>query len=177
MLEEVINMETQPKQTDTRNSGAFVGAALLIVIGVGALVANLGGGRTGEDAIPLAIGVAFMVAYALTRRYGYLVAGGILSGIGSGILTASLLGVTDSGPYAVIGGGLGFLLIYGLDLLSSGPRAHWWPVIPGSLMILIGGGLATDNEGFIRQVGIWSPLLLVALGVWILVTRGRMVPR
>lgn len=168
-------MQPQVNPKDNRNSGALVGAVLLIVIGAGALVANLGGGKAGENAIPLAIGVAFMVAYALTRRYGYLVPGGILSGIGAGILAAFLVGATDSGPYAVIGGGLGFVLIYAIDLLASGQRAHWWPVIPGGVMLLVGGGLATNNEGLISRVGTWSPLLLVALGVWILVARGRLV--
>ena len=48
----------------SRNSGAYVGATLLIVIGLCALVANLWGSKYVYESIPLAIGVAFLVAYA-----------------------------------------------------------------------------------------------------------------
>jgi hypothetical protein len=164
-------MEISPKQT--RNSGAYVGATLLILIGLFALMANLGGPRIGEEAVPLGVGIAFMVAYALTRRYGFLVPGGILTGVGGGIWIASLVGASDNGPYAVIGGGLGFLLIYALDILLSGRAARWWPVVPGVVMLVVGSGMATGDQELVRQIGIWSPLLLIALGIWILVARGR----
>ena len=126
----------------TRNSGDYIGATLLIVIGICALVANLWGKKYVEESIPLAIGVAFLVAYGLTRRYGYLVPGGILSGVGAGVLTSSLLNASDGGPYTVIGGGLGFLLIFCVDTLVSRGTMRWWPVIPGGLMVLtsLGGG-------------------------------------
>jgi hypothetical protein len=168
-------MDTSPKQT--RNSGTYVGAAILILVGLFALMANLGGPRIGEEAIPLAIGIAFMVAYAFTRRYGYLVPGGILTGVGGGILVASLLGLSDNGPLAVIGGGLGFLLIYAVDVARSGLAARWWPIVPGALMVLIGAGTAAQNQGWVQQVGTWSPLLLIVLGIWIIVARGRQPSR
>jgi len=50
---------------------------------------------------------------------------------------------------------------------------RWWPVIPGGLMVLIGAGSAGENQGFVRQLEIWSPLLLVAVGVLILIARRR----
>jgi hypothetical protein len=164
-------LDTTPRHT--RNSGAYVGAALLILIGLFALMANLGGPRIGEEAIPFAIGIAFMVAYAITLRYGYLVPGGILTGVGGGIWIASLLGVSDQGPYAVIGGGLGFLSIYVLDVARSGLAARWWPIVPGALMVLIGAGTAAQNQGWAQQVGTWAPVLLIALGLWIIIARGR----
>ncbi len=164
-------MDISPRRI--RNSGAYVGATLLILIGLFALIANLGGPRIGDEAVPLAIGAAFLVAYALTRRYGYLVLGGILTGVGGGIWIASLLGVSDKGPYAAIGGGLGFLLIYVLDVARSGLAARWWPIVPGALMVLIGAGTAAENQAWAQQVGTWSPLLLIALGLWIIIARGR----
>lgn len=164
-------MDIAPRHT--HNSGAYVGAAFLIVIGLFALIANLGGPRIGEEAVPLVIGIAFMVAYGMTSRYGFLVPGGILTGVGGGIWLASLLGATDNGPYAVIGGGLGFLLIYALDILRSGRSARWWPVVPGVLMVLVGSGMAAGNQELVRQIGTWSPVLLIALGLWILFARSR----
>jgi hypothetical protein len=161
----------------TRNSGAYVGATLLIVIGLCALVANLWGSKYVYESVPFAIGVAFLVAYALTRQYGYLVPGGILSGVGAGLLTSSLLNASDGGPYTVIGGGIGFLLIFCVDMLVSRITMRWWPVIPGGLMVLIGTGMAGENQDLIRQFEIWSPLLLIALGVVILVARIRQPSR
>jgi hypothetical protein len=164
-------MDTNPRRTS--NSGTFVGAALLILVGLLALMANLGGPRLGEEVIPFAIGIAFMVGYAFTRRYGYLVPGGILTGVGGGIWIASLLGLSDKGPLTVVGGGLGFLLIYALDVARSGLAARWWPIVPGALMVLIGAATATQNQGWVQQIGTWSPVLLIVLGIWIIVARGR----
>jgi uncharacterized membrane protein len=164
-------MEIRPKQA--RSSSSYVAAVLLIVIGLGVLVNNLGGGRFGGSFVPLAVGVAFLVANAVARKYGYLVPGGILTGVGAGMLTASLLNVSDQGALAAIGGGIGFLLIYAIDLIVSGAAARWWPVIPGSLMVVAGASVAGDNQEAIRRLGQWSPLLLIALGIWILVARSR----
>jgi hypothetical protein len=98
---------------------------------------------------------------------------GILTGLGSGILAAWLVGVSDSGIYVVLAGGLGFLLIYAVDVLVTRVTARWWPVVPGAATLLISGGMATQNEGLIRDVGLWSPLVLIVIGVWILVARSR----
>ena len=162
---------TNPNQT--RRSRSYVGPVVLIVIGLGALASNFAGERFAEAFVPLAIGAAFLVAYAATRRYGYLVPAGILGGIGSGILAASLVSVTDTGPYAAIGGGIGFLFIYVVDLAVTGAASRWWPVIPGALMVLSGASLASGNQELIRQLGLWSPVLLIVLGLVILLTRVR----
>jgi hypothetical protein len=165
-------MQISPRQT-SHPSGAYVGGAVLIVIGLLALVSNLSGINDIGEAIPLGIGLAFIAAYAMTRHYGFLVPGGILTGIGSGILAAFVVGVTDNGTYVVLGGGLGFLLIYAVDLLVTQVTLRWWPVIPGAAMLVIAGGMATQNQGLIRDMGLWSPLVLVVIGVWILVARSR----
>lgn len=161
----------------SRNSGAYVGATLLIVIGLCALVANLWGSKYAAESIPLAIGVAFLGAYALTRQYGFLVPGGILFGVGAGLLASLLIKGTDGGPYVVIGGGIGFLLIFCVDMLMSRTTKRWWPVIPGGLMVLVGAGTAGETQGLIRQFETWSPLLLITLGVLILVARLRQPSR
>lgn len=156
-----------------QNSGAYVGAALLIVIGGAALIANLGGSTLVYETIPLALGVAFFVAYFATRQYGFLVPAGILSGVGAGLLVANLANVSDAGPFATIGGGLGFILIFAMDVLVSRTAARWWPVVPGALMVVVGTTSAADDQLIIRQLQVWSPVLLIAIGVLILVSRMR----
>jgi hypothetical protein len=166
-------VQTTPRQTP-RASGGYVGAAILIVIGLVALVANLTGMNIGGESVVLVIGLAFIVAYVMTRHYGFMVPGGIMTGLGGGMLAASLAGAIDNGTYVVLGLGLGFMAIYAADLLVTQARARWWPVIPGGALLLVAGGLATQNEGLIKQIGAWSPLVLVAIGVWwLLAARNR----
>jgi hypothetical protein len=155
------------------NSGAYVGAAILIVIGVCALVGNLAGSKLGGDSIPLAMGIAFMAGYVATRRYGYLVPACILAGLGAGILVADMTGTANNSAYVVIGGGFGFLLIYGLDVLAHGNASRWWPLVPGGLMLVTGSATAADNVWLIGQLAAWSPVLLIALGLLLLVTQLR----
>lgn len=154
------------------NSGAYVGAALLIVIGLIGLVANIGGSQYVAELIPLAIGFTFMVAYAMTRNYGFLVPGAIVSGVGLGVLTSSLAGASDLGPFAVLGLGLGFVLIFVVDMLVTRASQRWWPLIPGGVMLLIGTGMASQSDGLLR-VDIWAPALLIGLGLLLLIVRMR----
>jgi hypothetical protein len=168
---EVNDMEIQTRQS--RATGSYVGAIILIVIGVAALVANLGGSKYVEESVLLVLGAAFLVAYAFQRRYGYLVPGGIMTGFGAGVLASSLAGATDGGPYAVIGGGLGFLLIFAVDLLVARVSTRWWPVIPGGVLVLAGTAMSAGNDQYVHQLQVWSPVLLIALGLAILLARLR----
>ncbi len=159
---------TQPN----RNSGALVGASILIVSGVIALIANLGGSEYVYRSIPLAIGAAFLVAYALTRQYGFLVPGGILSGIGAGTLMAAFNGGPDEGLYVVLALGLGFLLVFAVDMLVTRTMARWWPLIPGGVMLVV-GVTAGESAGSLWYAHIWLPVLLIAFGVLLLIARMR----
>ena len=40
-------------------------------------------------------------------------------------------------------------------------------------MVLAGAGMVSGNQELIRQLGDWSPVLLIALGVAILIVRFR----
>ncbi len=121
----------------------------------------------------LGLRVVFLFAYAMTRSYGFLVPGGILTGVGAGILAASLAGASDNQIYVGVAGGLGFLSIYALDVLVSKVTRRWWPVIPGAVMLVMSGGLASQQVGLIRDVGLWSPVVLIVIGIGILVSRSR----
>ena len=166
------------KQKDPRNSGAYVGAVLLIVIGLAALVANLGGDKYVYQSIPLAMGIAFFVAYALTRQYGFLVPAGILSGIGAGLLASSVFSATDQqvAPYVVDGLGLGFLSIFAIDVLVTRTAARWWPLVPGGVMVVIGSSASLSRQQVTDQIGIWIAVFLIVLGVAMLFTRTRRGP-
>ncbi len=121
------------------------------------------------QAIPLLIGGLLLAAYFYRRAYGLLVSGCILLGmsIGSMAEETSLRYVDASS----IGLGLGFLAIYIIQKAYRG-RSHWWPLIPGFL--LIADGLASAIEGLEDWLSVGWPLLLVLIGI--LLITGRLGP-
>src|SRR5690348_2998147 len=81
---------TQPVRSDGRDQVVF--AIALIGIGAIGLIsqvwrpnADLGGW------VVLVIGLAFLAGFGYTRRYGYVVPGGIMTGLGAGILASQLI--------------------------------------------------------------------------------------
>jgi len=104
----------------------------------------------GRYAVAL-IGAAFLAAYAIWRVYGLLIPGGILLGLGAG-----------------------FASMYVIDALVRGPRdARWWPLVPGASLAAIGAGVAAERMPELADLLRLWPLLLVALGAWLLVARTR----
>ncbi|MFQ5594795.1 MAG: hypothetical protein ACE5HA_11675 [Anaerolineae bacterium] len=161
-------------QESERLRGRISTGAVLIVIGLVLLIAQ----RTDLRAWALLfLGIGFLGMFFWSRHYGWLVPGGILTGLGTGIVMASALqNVPDNYEAALflVSFGLGFILIWVLDILFT-RVSNWWPLIPGGIMVLIGlavgvGGVALDILEF---VGNWWPLILVIIGAWILFTIWR----
>lgn len=149
--------------------GGWLPGVILIVVGATLFAVQLF--RLDADVIVLVIGLVFAVAYAGTRRYGLLIPAGILAGLGIGILLDDF-GVTR-GP-VVLGLGLGFLAIYGVDLLSTRLRTpgRWWPLVPGATLLIVAGASGVFGEEGARAIKQGWPFLLIAAGAWLLL-RGR----
>jgi hypothetical protein len=144
--------------------------SLLIGFGVFLLIVYWTG--IGGEAVPLVIGISFLAAYAVTRTYGLLVPGGILTGLGTGIV----LGV-GGGPETspVLGLGLGFVAIYVISLLARDPVQHWWPLIPGGILTVIGLSTMPATRNLVTFV---VPAVLILAGAAVVVGFGRpQVPR
>lgn len=160
------------RMVETRRERLIWGAGLLLF---GAL--TLLGMLTGWDAFGLAIMPAlatlFLVVGIVLRLPGFFIPSGILFGVGAGTILASVLEGQLSGQ--TIGGivvgsiGLGFLLIMGLQALFT-PPTHWWPLIPGGIMVSIGMALVIGGAalGFLELLGYLWPVALIALGAWLL---------
>jgi hypothetical protein len=137
---------------------------ILIVLGVVFLLAEQG--RVGTQSVVTAIGVAFLVAFFYTRNYAFLVPGGILTGLGFGIIYQSQ---ADRGWAVLLGLGLGFVSIYVLDVLTGGRRGgQWWPLIPGGILAFFG---LAEASGIMGTIGRWWPVLLIAIGIYLLFRR------
>ena len=160
--------------TERRNT--VVGGTLLVAIGVLVLLAqNIKVESLGLLFLP-ALGGLFLVAGIVGRQVGFIIPGGILTGIGLGTIFTQnpQLAVNDSvqGGVFFIGFALGWLLIAVLSKLFTS-ETQWWALIPGAIMALIGGGLMLGGAALniLEFAGRWWPLILVALGLIIIVRR------
>lgn len=155
---------------------AVIGGTLLVAIGLLVLlVQNIKTESLGLLFLP-ALGGLFLVAGILGRQVGFIIPGGILTGIGMGVVLTQnpALAVTDTAQGGVffLGFALGWFLITVLSrVFTRDPQ--WWALIPGTIMALIGGALMLGGTALnvLEFAGRWWPLILVALGLVIIVRR------
>ena len=145
----------------SQRSRIFAGV-LLIVLGLG-LYGLQYLEPLGQSATLLVLGGVFIAAYLYTRSYGLLIPGGILLGLGIGSYGERHFYIW--GEFSKIGLGIGFILIYLIALLYE-RKSHWWPLIPGTILILL--GLNRWNRVWTYLFSDGWPLILVIVGVLIL---------
>jgi hypothetical protein len=152
--------------------GSNILPLVLIVLGVLLFTGQFSGLNTAAvfgSAIVLVIGLVFLyVYYAQGRNFGFLVPGAIMTGLGAGIVTTTIMGF--SGGWVPLGLGLGFCAIWFLH------REHWWALIPGGIISLAGlSTLANSGEwggNLFHGGSIWT-LVLIGVGVWLLASRNN----
>ena len=116
----------------------------------------------GHETVFFVVGAVFLGAYLYGKNYGLLIPGCILLGLGLG----KTLGNADVVERPMmIGLGIGFLAIYVIALLYE-RRSHWWPLIPGGVMLV---NAFSSLQGLIEFLFENWPLVLVAIGIFILV--------
>ena len=140
----------------------FTAGVVLVLFGLGFyLVQRLD--AIGNEMVMLIIGAAFLVAYFYQKAYGLLIPAGILLGLGFGNMLQGHYWWANDGTQ--LGLGVGFLSIYLIAKLYE-RDTHWWPLIPGVILILI--GLPRTARIFRYLFDNW-PLILVAIGLLILI--------
>lgn len=136
---------------------------MLIVLGLGLYGMQFVEGA-GESVVLCLLGGLFVAGYLFTRGYALLVVGAIVFGLGIGSFGERELWFY--GEFSKIGLGVGFVLIYVIQLLYE-RRSHWWPLIPGGVMLLLGFNAWRNFRLFLFSEGGW-PLILVIVGGLIL---------
>lgn len=145
-----------PLKDETRRRRA---GALLVVLGLALFILQYVEGAA-EAILFFGIAAVFLFFYFRQQRYGFLVPGCILAGIGLGMIFDNA-GLKVADPSA-LGLGIGFLLIYGIDRILRGSTS-WWPLVPGGIMVF--GALRSGETWVNRTLVEGWPLLLVIIGV------------
>lgn len=162
-----IPTTASPATTPSRSRTQLSAAVTLIAIGAGTLAVRAAGPGAGSLLV-LVLGLAFMTAHVVTRQYGLLVPGGILTGLGAGIVVSQQVAATDemTAGVVVLGLGLGFLSIWAVGSLLRVADNHWWPLVPGGILAVVGGALLVGGQA-VQLLDLW-PLVLVGLGLVVL---------
>lgn len=147
-----------------RRREPLVGGVILIIIGAVLLAVQYvpDFGRF----IPLIVGLGLLGLFAVRRDYGLLVAGGVVTGVGTGIWLASTISGTMAGAAFMLSLGSGFLLIFVVSYLLNLAERHWWPLIPGLILTGIGGAIAIGGVA-LDLVNLW-PVALIIIGLLLL---------
>ena len=146
----------------------WVAGVMLLLVG-GLLLGN----RLFPDLVPmvpLLVGLALLAFFLLARSMGALVAGGVTTGVGVGVLVATR-GNPDFGAAGfLISLAGGFYLVWILGLLFEVPSVRWWPVVPGSLLLAAGAVVYAARLGEpLKNVAVdWWPVLPIAMGAYLL---------
>jgi hypothetical protein len=134
---------------------------MLILLGL-ALYSLRQFGGVGRSIVLIGCGAVFVAGYLYTRAYMLLVTGCIVFGLGFGNLGKAK--AYFLGDFTFVGLGIGFILIWLIALLYQ-RRSHWWPLVPGVILILLGFETWGRVWRYLFSDG-W-PLILVIVGALI----------
>ncbi len=159
----------------TEKRSQLVWGVVLVSVGLWMLVSNFTGWELGA-ALPLVLGLFFLAWGSVSRKVGFLIPGGILTGIGMG---AVLLEGPFNGLEGEAAGGLfllAFALGWALITLTSAlfvRKIAWWPLISGGIMAFIGGALLIGDPmtTVLEYAGQGWPIVLIAIGLYLILWR------
>ena len=142
---------------------------VLIALGGALLVANVAPEALHGAVLLLGLGAAFLLARLATSTYGLAVPACLLLALGAFAALDASRQLQARGGWFFLCLGLGFLAIYPL----GGRRHALWPLAPAALLLVVaalffGVSVAAALARWAWLVNGW-PLLLVALGVWLMV--------
>jgi hypothetical protein len=147
---------------DSRRPGLPWIAIFLVVFGVLLLIQQAyPEARTAGSAFVLAVGLAFLIKWAIDRGTGSLYAGAIITALAApGVLNAAGIDVDGLGTFCF---GIAFLFIAAVRAFSGG---GWgWQLWFGGLLALLGGvNMTSPAVG-----GLILPVLIIGLGAALLI--------
>jgi hypothetical protein len=154
--------------TTNTSDRSWIGGVILIVIGLVLLAEQLF--ELSGWMVLGALSALFLALSIGTRKWGYVVPGMILGGLAIG-LGFEEAGYGANGAAVVLGLSAGFIAIYVVNAFTDRP-AHWWPLIPGGILAVVGGSMVVGPETA-ETVGRLWPIALIVAGLLALLGRRR----
>jgi hypothetical protein len=168
-----LNVENS-KPVAKKNS--LAAGIILVAIGLGLLLFQIVGEAT---YFPLVLGGIFLVAGVATRKPGFIIPGGIISGVGLGAIATMNswfypTNSVESGGVFLLFFSIGWFAITLLTALFTAEK-HTWALVPGTIMAGIGGLVLMGERGtkILETLGTYWPAILVIIGAAILIKAWR----
>jgi hypothetical protein len=160
------------KRTNNRGNNRTAAGIVLILFGAATLLQrwfNIG------SFIVLLLGLFMLVWGSISRRTGWIIPGGILTGIGLGILAMEgpwQFPTVDQNAIFLLCFAFGWFLIPILTAIFT--CTQLWALIPGGIMALIGSGILVLNGAIPwDDLNLVYAVILIAVGLFLLVYKGR----
>ena len=142
--------------TQNQRQQAIAGVAL-VVLGLALYYLE----DLGNSLVFFLVGGGFLVFYFYRKEFGLLIPGCIILGLGVGSAGHALFDDFN----AALGLGIGFLAITVIALIYE-RRFVWWPLIPGSVLVLLN---LPRGKQLIRVIRDHWQLGLVGVGILVLI--------
>jgi hypothetical protein len=161
----------QHQHTIQRHDAPWIGGLVLVAVGLLMLATYLVP-EIGLYTV-LVLGIVFLAAFLYTRAYGFLVPGGILTGLGIGIILTQAMAAEEMLAGAVVVGGLalGFAAIWAIAALMHLEESHPWPLIPAAILGTVAVFLAIGQPEALQYLSVVIAIAMIAGGGWLMLRR------
>jgi hypothetical protein len=140
-----------------------VGGLVLVAIGLIIVASRLFSGF--GDYVLLAVAITCLIAFVLTKEYGYAVAAGIVGGLGVGVILSATATDPYDGVVFMLSLAGGFLAVWILGFFADPQERNPWPLVPAVILAAVGISIATDTPGLIDWLIIAVAVVLMIAGV------------
>ena len=148
-----------------RRRDAYIGGIVLIIIGAALLIVQLA--PDWARYVVTVIGVGLLLMFAVTRSYGALIGGSIVTGVGLGIIVASTYTGNQAAAGFLLSLAVGFLFIWLASYLFRLNERNPWPLIPATILGSIGAVLAIGTNS--SNLLTYWPAILIVLGLVVII--------
>jgi hypothetical protein len=121
----------------------------------------------------LSISAVLLAAFAVTREYGFAVPAGITGGVGTMVYLVTSGSIDPASVTSVVFLSLagGFAAIWPLGFLALPRTTHPWPLVPATILGLIGLAFATQQPDALQWIQAGVALFLVVAGTALVLRR------
>ena len=114
-----------------------------------------------------------LVAFALSREYGYAIPAGITGGLGTAayLIANGVFAAPYTPAVFFLSMAGGFLAVWLLGLVAVPQEKHPWPLVPATILGAFGLAFAAGQPGAIQWIQIAIAAVIIVAGAGLLLRR------